>query len=342
MQLNSVKLQPLGARSEVHLIVPSTMLLRDVAKELDSKQPVFLFVENCERQMIGVVEPSHVKKLLSTGSPEDMQRWGELSVESVLEWRLTKSPKLQTEELSPAKPFTLVSDANGLSAIASQGEVFVNLNMVKDSLIDATIDVVTGLPNRRTFERRLNEELYRANRYGHSVGVVLFDVDFFKGVNDMYGHGVGDEVLKAIADTIKELLRSYDLLVRYGGDEFAAICFGCNKDEIDVPLRRVRQHFKSKFASCGIKLPPISLTVGAVIAHDTSLFESAAELVALADTALYRGKEAGRDSMWKLEVSNRADIESQPCEILPVASIPFLPATDVGGHEISPADLPPS
>ena len=89
-----------------------------------------------------------------------------------------------------------------------------------DGLTQPIIDPVTGAYSRALLQRRLDGELARAGRTGGSCAVFLFDVDFFKTVNDAYGHLRGDEVLRQIADRVKSLVRGYDELFRYGGDEF--------------------------------------------------------------------------------------------------------------------------
>src|SRR5438552_1140689 len=89
----------------------------------------------------------------------------------------------------------------------------------RDGLTQPIIDPVTGAYSRALLQRRLDGELARAGRTGGTCAVFLFDVDFFKTVNDAYGHLRGDEVLRQLADRVKGLVRGYDELFRYGGDE---------------------------------------------------------------------------------------------------------------------------
>lgn len=335
MQFKNVNLEKSERQSDRKQVVAGDMLLGEVIGVCNLQENTYLFVEDTCGQLIGVVETSRIQELLAAVNPIERERWHQMTVESVLRWKLTQ--KVTPEKVSPQNgpsdgvpvtnidsldELTLVQDDHGLLAISSKDDLFVNWNLVKSSLVEASFDAVTGLPNRRGFTRRLEEEFHRARRQGHSVGVILFDVDHFKSVNDMYGHGVGDEVLNAIADTMLKLLRSYDLLVRYGGDEFAAICCACAPGEIDIPLRRIQQHFKRNFEKFAVELPPISLTIGAAIAHDVSLFQTSSDLVELADIALYRGKEAGRDCSWKVEVASRTDLTSDPVEVHAEVAMP--------------------
>lgn len=360
METENIPLESMVDPAKNQLSANASMQLCDVAAQGLLAQSKYLFVENADHEMIGIVETKQIQDLLTTGTEDEKTRWSQLTLESVLKWRLVKPSNDLTAEHSDGstalaqddkQPFTLVKDVDGVTAITGRGEVFVNWGRVSKSLAETAIDSVTGLPNRRTFERRIEEELQRARRQGHSVAVVLFDVDHFKSVNDMYGHGVGDDVLKAIADTMLGLLRSYDLLARYGGDEFAAICFGCAKDEIDIPLKRIQENFKTNFSRYAVALPPISLTIGTAVAHDATLFESANDLVELADIALYRGKDASRDCTWKIEVETRKDLHAEPREVrsldqgtpipLPQNTVPPWGVTSTGVADGSLDDLSP-
>ncbi len=331
MRFENVKLEKTSPQAVRKQVVSSGTLLHEIAGDCELESHVYLFVENEDRQLIGIVETAKVIELLTSSNPTERERWSKMSVESVLRWKLTPERASQETPAGNAADtlaqMTLVRGDQGLIAISSKEELFVNWKLVRNSLNEASFDAVTGLPNRRVFTRRLNEEFHRARRQGHSVSVILFDVDHFKRVNDMYGHGVGDDVLNAIAETMLKLLRSYDLLVRYGGDEFAAICCACEPGEIDIPLRRIQQHFKTKFEKFAVELPPISLTIGAAVAHDVSLFQSPNDLVELADVALYRGKGAGRSCSWKVEATDRKDLASDPVEVkgevaMPVVDLP--------------------
>lgn len=318
-------------------LVRSTALLRDIAAAIDFNLCKYLFVENANGQLVGIVETSQINELLSAPNVFERERWQQMSVESALRWKIPARAETHAAEehggsIEPEsasarliatqtdEQYRVVKRGNDSLAVVSDDSLFVNWELVKRSLSEAMIDAVTSLPNRKSFERRLDEEIQRARRQGHSVAVVLFDVDYFKRVNDVFGHGVGDNVLAAIANNLLDLLRSYDVLVRYGGDEFAAICCACAPNEVDIPLQRIQNNFKKNFAKFAVDLPPISLTIGAAVAHDLSLFANASELIEMADVALYSGKKAGRDCTWKIEISNLEDLKRDPVPIRGVKS----------------------
>ncbi len=100
-------------------------------------------------------------------------------------------------------------------------------------------DPLTGLSNRRVAEDRLAGEVSRSRRYGHALTIITFDLDDFKRINDVYGHAAGDLVLKAFADRLSRVIRTSDIAVRMGGDEFLLILPECPESQVPVLLERV-------------------------------------------------------------------------------------------------------
>jgi len=156
---------------------------------------------------------------------------------------------------------------------------------------DASItDPLTGLYTRWYFTRRLEEEFERYRRYGVPFTVIMADIDDFKLVNDTYGHPKGDEVLKFIAATMTSVMRATDIAGRYGGEEFIIVLTNTTKERGVEVAEKLRSLVKSKNP-----FPfPITLSFGvAGVPEDKA--ERAADLVALADKALYASKNAGKD-----------------------------------------------
>jgi diguanylate cyclase (GGDEF)-like protein len=153
-----------------------------------------------------------------------------------------------------------------------------------------------------TFERRLAEEWERASRMDASLGVLLVDVDYFKQINDCCGHQTGDAVLHMVANCLKSHLRSYDMVARYGGDEFVAICVACSAADIDVPVRRIL----SKVA--GLSVPgdsgrrQVTLSVGAAVISDSLSDTSPDDLIGATDQCLYQAKRQGRGRGYRMEI----------------------------------------
>jgi diguanylate cyclase len=156
----------------------------------------------------------------------------------------------------------------------------------------AQVDELTGLLNRRYIMRSLNEEIARAQRTGTACSVAIIDLDFFKRVNDQFGHPVGDEVLRTFAVTVFANLRLADKLGRYGGEEFLMILPDTAKDEAVVTLNRLRSIVSEVdwAAISGMMNVTISAGISEVRPED-----SAADILARVDAALYGAKDAGRN-----------------------------------------------
>jgi len=158
-------------------------------------------------------------------------------------------------------------------------------------------DPVTALPNRAAFNRKLHDEFERARRYRRELSVVLFDVDGFKSVNDLFGHPAGDRMLAQVAGVLKSSLRQSDVVFRYGGDEFAAICPETSGDAIANALRRLETNMPACRAEPHLQghwaeHPNISWGAASFPADA----EEENELIAIADERLYACKRARRRS----------------------------------------------
>jgi diguanylate cyclase (GGDEF)-like protein len=148
------------------------------------------------------------------------------------------------------------------------------------------------LLNRRYIMRSLNEEMARAQRSGLACSVAIIDLDFFKRINDQFGHPVGDEVLRTFAITLAGNLRAIDKLGRYGGEEFLLILPDTAKGKAEQTLDRLRAIVSE------VDWPTISGMINVTMSAGLSEVrqeDSAADILARADVALYRAKDAGRD-----------------------------------------------
>jgi diguanylate cyclase (GGDEF)-like protein len=155
----------------------------------------------------------------------------------------------------------------------------------------ASTDALTGMPNRRYFDE-FCALLGRRRRSDDTVGVLMIDIDHFKGLNDAHGHGAGDEVLRRVAKAIGSAVREDDVPARYGGEEFAVLLRNSNTAVAMEVGERVRDAVaRMDLTMLGIE--PISVSVGVAVA--ISADQPIAELIEQADAALYRAKNAGRD-----------------------------------------------
>lgn len=156
----------------------------------------------------------------------------------------------------------------------------------------ATTDGLTGLLNRRSLDARLEEAVARARRSGQPLCVLMTDVDHFKSVNDAWGHGTGDEVLKGVARVLLDGARTTDLVGRLGGEEFVVICEGTDVAGAVVVAERMRQALKAVTFDTG--KGPLSVTSSFGVALWLA-DESAQAMLERADQKLYQAKQTGRD-----------------------------------------------
>jgi len=176
------------------------------------------------------------------------------------------------------------------------GTVFAIFMLVSERTVRAhktaaSIDPLTGLFNRRGFTEATTRMIEREADAGRPVTVMIFDIDYFKSINDRFGHPAGDELLKLFATLITSSLRITDLSGRIGGEEFAAL-LPCSIDEALVAAERVRWSFET----CGIVVDddPVATTVSIGVAGGPARTELDV-LLAAADTALYQAKRGGRN-----------------------------------------------
>jgi diguanylate cyclase (GGDEF)-like protein len=157
----------------------------------------------------------------------------------------------------------------------------------------ATHDFLTGLLNRREMFNRLSLEVSRVNRTNEPLSVIMIDIDHFKNVNDTYGHTSGDMVLIEIARRLREGMRHYDLICRYGGEEFLVVAPETTVQRAHELAERLRMLVSEHLLDVEAT-PPISITISAGVTQLVA-GESVEEMLSRSDTALYRAKELGRN-----------------------------------------------
>ncbi len=153
----------------------------------------------------------------------------------------------------------------------------------------STHDALTSLYNRNEYKRILEKKIKSAQRYGDKFGLIMMDIDFFKRVNDKYGHNVGDEVLKIFASILKEDVREDDFVARWGGEEFIIIANHAANKELEKLTKKLQKEIaKTSFAPA----PQLSASFGLTAYVDGDTQESIFKRV---DDALYTAKQTGRD-----------------------------------------------
>ena len=179
-----------------------------------------------------------------------------------------------------------------ISAAQRMVELQSELNKARDALaFEALHDPLTGILNRRAIFGALAKELSRAGREGRGLSIGLCDIDYFKNVNDTYGHQVGDEVLRQFAQRIRASLRDYDHVGRYGGEEFLVVAPGSSGGVEEGLYERLAQAAADAMRT---KAGEISITISIGVAGGSG-GSTIEDLFAEADAALYRAKREGRN-----------------------------------------------
>ena len=165
---------------------------------------------------------------------------------------------------------------------------------VNHSIALAVTDDLTGLYNRRYFDRHLNVLLGKAQEQDRAMAVMILDIDHFKAVNDTHGHDVGDVVLKEFSARVKRNIRGVDLACRFGGEEFVVLMPDADMSNAELVAERVRQAIAEKpFEISGAR--PLTVTVSVGVSFSESEADTPESLIKRADVALYRAKREGRN-----------------------------------------------
>ncbi len=182
-----------------------------------------------------------------------------------------------------------------------RAKAMLKIRDLREKLVQvSTTDELTGLHNRKYLQERLEQEISRARRYGTKLSCLLFDLDFFKVVNDIYGYEWGDVLLRSIADKLKQLIRKEDILTRYGDEEFLLILPNTSEDNAFLFAERFRHDIeKMEFIPAGEEeRHPITISGGISTypcLEDTE--EDVNTIIRYAEHALYNAKKRGKNKI---------------------------------------------
>lgn len=287
---------------ELNYIIP---LIGEMIDRFISEHLIYIFLRNPETAKFDLVWPSACrdKRILSSVS------------------KLTSKSKHMLTDEGRIGIFPLIGEKHVLGCIVAHSNIdklskkeidyldqltkqssitIHRANVYAEVLQHATLDALTGLNNRRQFEVRLNQEVATARRQSKPLCAMMLDVDFFKSVNDTYGHVAGDLVLKNIANVIKAELREYDIASRYGGEEFSILLPYTRIEEAFAVAQRLRHSVETTPVDITTDKGE-SLSVKATVSigvYQYSQADSPQDLYQKADNALYQAKTHGRNKVF--------------------------------------------
>ena len=166
-----------------------------------------------------------------------------------------------------------------------------NALLYRAAIHSAFIDSLTGVKNRSAFDSNFSRDVEYSHRKASELSLIVLDIDHFKQINDNYGHIVGDNVLRQLAQCAEKTIRSSDALYRYGGEEFVIVLNGTDEDGALLLAERIRQNVE-EMAIDSLKDVNITVSLGVAVLAEN---ENAAHLFERADEALYRAKREGRN-----------------------------------------------
>jgi two-component system cell cycle response regulator len=289
----------------------------------DSPIDLEKIAETLRRDTDSVVSADTSAKALDLGMSEDF----ELIIVSLTllnEDGLRLCSQLRSHERTRQAPILLIADEGDLSRVAKGLELGANDYLLKpidrnellarvrtqvrrkryheklrhnyeQSLSMALTDSLTGVFNRRYVSAHLPRLLERSWESQKPVAILMFDIDHFKTVNDTYGHGVGDEVLREVANRTNRNLRNFDLVARYGGEEFIVVMPDTDRDAAYAVAERLRRRVGEETFSVSDQVGEITVTISIGVAVVDGMGDTAEAILKRADDALYMAKRSGRN-----------------------------------------------
>jgi diguanylate cyclase (GGDEF)-like protein len=225
----------------------------------------------------------------------DWPKLDNISDENIYEFTKEKSDGLHYYTSSTI--FLKKNNSYVIGSIITVTDITKHIETQKQLEVLATVDSLTGLYNRRFLYNNFTRELNRTSRYGNSLSVVMFDLDHFKIVNDVYGHLAGDEVLKQVAAISNACVRSADILARYGGEEFFILLPETRITEAVELAERIRKEIEGILFVFGDRECKVTASFG-VTGFDSYIPEATVDsLINKADQALYDAKSSGRNKV---------------------------------------------
>jgi len=234
------------------------------------------------------------------GWPEELKDLGKETVEFSI---VSQDPKVVEKTRCFRASISPVYAKNKaqVARVILLADITDSVRLMKELENAAYIDGLTGIYNRKHFSELANADVERAQRLEQTVYTAMLDLDFFKNVNDTYGHAAGDMVLKTIAGIIRQTIRAYDLLCRYGGEEFALLILDINSSEAFSLMERIRENIESTIINYENIEIKITCSIGLAEFLRTDTLESS---IKKSDEALYVAKNSGRNQVTVFKSGN--------------------------------------
>ena len=271
----------------------------------------YVLISDDDSQIIGVVPSSEISRRLLSPNNFERTRWAAMPIGVMSKLSFSESqnssPVLRDGEIE----CTAILQGDVLFGLSVEGDLFFNWERLESVFSAALSDPLTGLMNRMAYERRLREEWNRSTRTATSIGVVIVDLHDFKRINVTYGHLVGDQVLLEVGRKLEKSMRSYDVVARFGGDEFVVLCLGCAPGDIDIPVTRLQESLANIDITAGSDSISVSAAIGAAVRHGGFEEADAEDLFVAADNCLYESKKAKQRS-WKVEYGAGTETRQTP------------------------------
>jgi len=255
-------------------------------------------------------------------SPEEAEKeWSE-----ILKHRLTLSLSLDRK----INLITAISDYSSSVKNSLKFPKLIEIDAYEQVIRESTHDGLTGLLNKTFFKNTLKQQVSLAERYDTHLSVLFLDIDNFKDVNDTYGHPFGDIILKNIAEILTETVRSSDIAARYGGEEFIILMPQTNHLNALIMGERIRQKIESTLMVSGHQ--SCRITVSGGLSSFPTDTRQAADMINLADRALYRAKGAGKNNISLYREDKRRFLRIKFTRSIKVRELGFDPTTTQSGQ----------
>ncbi|MCW8890740.1 MAG: sensor domain-containing diguanylate cyclase [Sedimenticola sp.] len=210
--------------------------------------------------------------------------------------RLHKLAAMAVDDVNAGKPHAVTEYLLDLEAASEEITSILYDNLTTRLNVMAIEDTLTRLPNRRQFDRDIDQKMAYAKRNQTNLGLLVIDIDHFKRINDEYGHTVGDEFLKELKGRLTHAIRSADNVYRWGGEEFTALVWPSDKDELGMIAERLREGVMKEPLMTSMGTLTATVSIGAVL-YDPEIHQTADDLFRVADHNLQTAKQSGRNKV---------------------------------------------